>query len=59
MITDGEEQHYLAKRKLAALLQGITAKHDGDYYLQMVSIQSEENKSKQYKNMCKHMIIAM
>ena len=32
MITDGEKWHYLAVKKLSALLRGITSKHDGDFY---------------------------
>ena len=32
MITDGEKWHYLAVKKLSALLKGITSKHDGDFY---------------------------
>ena len=32
MITDGEKCHYLAVKKLSALLTGITSKHEGDFY---------------------------
>ena len=32
MITDGEKWHYLAAKKLSALLKGVTSKHDGDFY---------------------------
>ena len=28
MISDGEKWHYLTKRRLSALLKGITSKHD-------------------------------
>ena len=32
MIPNGERWHYLAVKKLAALLRGITSKHDGNFY---------------------------
>ena len=32
MITDGEKWHYLAVRKLSALLRGITGNNNGDSY---------------------------
>ena len=32
MITDGEKWHYLALKKMSALLKGITPNHDGDFY---------------------------
>ena len=32
MITDGKKWHYLAVKKLPALLRGTTSKHDGDFY---------------------------
>ena len=32
MITDGNKWHFLAAKKLPALLRGITSKHDGDFY---------------------------
>ena len=32
MITNGEKWHYLAVKKLSALLKGTTSKHDGDFY---------------------------
>ena len=31
-ITDGEKWHYLAVKKLSALLTGITPKHEGGFY---------------------------
>ena len=31
MITDGKKLHYLAAKKLSALLRGITSKHEGDF----------------------------
>ena len=32
MITDDKKWHYLAVKRLSALLRGITSKHDGDFY---------------------------
>ena len=32
MITDDEKQHYLAVKKLSALLKGITSNHTGYFY---------------------------
>ena len=32
LISDGEKWHYLAAKKLSALLRGITSKHEGDFY---------------------------
>ena len=32
MITDGEKWHYLAVKKLSALLRGITANNNADFY---------------------------
>ena len=32
MITDGEKWHYLAVKRLSALLNGITSNHNGDFY---------------------------
>ena len=32
MITNGKKWHYLAVKKLSALLREITSKHDGDFY---------------------------
>ena len=32
MITDGEKWHYLAVKKLSALIKGITSNHRGDFY---------------------------
>ena len=31
LISDGEKWHYLAAKKLSALLWGITSKHEGDF----------------------------
>ena len=32
MITNGKKWHYLAIKKLPALLRGVTSKHLGDFY---------------------------
>ena len=32
MITNGEKWHYLAVKRLSALLRGITSKQDGDFH---------------------------
>ena len=32
MISNGENWHYLAVKRLSRLLRGITSNHDGDYY---------------------------
>ena len=32
MITDGEKWHYLAVKRLSALLRGITGNNNGDFY---------------------------
>ena len=32
MITDGKKWHYLAVRKLSALLRGIASKHEEGFY---------------------------
>ena len=32
MISDGEKSHYLAVKRLSALLRRITSNHNGDFY---------------------------
>ena len=55
MITDGEKWHYLAVKKLSALLRGITSKHDGDFYcLNCFHSYTTKNKLKQHENVCKN-----
>ena len=34
MIPNGEKRHYVAVKKLSALLRGITSKHHDDFYYQ-------------------------
>ena len=55
MITDDEKWHYLAVKKLSALLKGITSNHDGDfYYLNCFHSYTTKNKLKKHKNVCKN-----
>ena len=49
MVTDGEKWHYLAIKKLSALLRGVTSKHDGDFYC-LNCIQSYTIKNKLEKH---------
>ena len=37
MITDGEKWHYLAAKKLSALIRGITSNHAGDLLFKLSS----------------------
>ena len=32
MITDGEKWHYIAVKRLSALLRGVTGNNNGDFY---------------------------
>ena len=53
MITDGEKWHYLAVKKLSALLKGITSKHKGDSYcLNCFHSYRTEEKVKKHKKVC-------
>ena len=56
MITDGKKWYCLAvKKKLSALLRGITSKHDGDfYYLNCFHSFRTENKLKKHKKVCEN-----
>ena len=55
MITDGKKWHYLAVKKLSALLRGITSKHDRDFYcLNCFHSFRTENKLKKHKNVCEN-----
>ena len=55
MIADGEKWHYLAIKKLSALLKGITSKHDGDLYcLNCFHSFRTENKLKKHKKVCEN-----
>ena len=59
MTIDGEKRHYLAVKKLFALLKGITS-HKGDFYcLNCVHSYSTKEKLKGMKIFVKIMIIVM
>ena len=50
-----EKQHYLAVKKLSALLRGITSKHDRYFYcLNCFHSYRTENKLKKHYNVCKN-----
>ena len=53
MIADGEKQHYLAVKKLSALLRRITSKHVGYFYcLNCFHSCSTEKKLKKHEKVC-------
>ena len=55
MITDGEKWHYLAVKKLSALLKGITSKHRGGFYcLNCFNSYSTIEKFKKHRNVCEN-----
>ena len=55
IITDGEKWHYLAAKKLSALLRGITSKHKEDFYcLNCFHSYSTKDKLKKHENVCKN-----
>ena len=56
MISNGEKQwHYLAVKKLSALLTGITSKHHGDFYcLSCLHSFATEKKLKSHKKVCEN-----
>ena len=55
MITEGEKWHYLAVKKLSALLRVITSNHNGDFYcLNCFRAYTTENKLESYKMLCKN-----
>ena len=54
MILNGEGWHYLAVKKLSALLKGITSKHHGDFCcLNCLNSILTENKRESHKKVCK------
>ena len=60
MITNGEKWHYLAVKKLSALLKGITSKHKGDFYcLNFFYSYRTEEKLEKHKNYVKITIIVI
>ena len=55
MITDGEKSHYLAVKKLSALLRGITGNNNGDFYcLNCFCSYTTENKLKKHNHVCEN-----
>ena len=54
MISNGEKQwHYLAVKKLSALLRGITSKYHGDFYcLNYFHSFATEHKFQSHKRVC-------
>ena len=53
MITDGEKWHYLAVKKLSALLRVITSNHNRDfYYLNCFRVYTTQNKLESHKKLC-------
>ena len=54
MIPNGEGWHYLAVKKLSALLRGIMSEHYGDFYcLNCLHSFAPENKHESLKNVCR------
>ena len=55
VISDGKKWHYLAVKKLSALLRGITSKHQGDVYcLNCFYSFATENKLQSHKRACQN-----
>ena len=55
MITDGEKWHYLAVKKLSALLRGVTGNNNGDFYcLNCFRAYTTENKLETHKKVCEN-----
>ena len=55
MITGSDKWHYLAVKKLSALLKGITSKHKGDFYcLNCFHSYSTKEKLKKHRNVCEN-----
>ena len=55
MIQNGEGWHYLAVKRLSALLRGITSKHQCDFYcLNCLHFFSAENKHESYRKVCEN-----
>ena len=55
MITDVEKWHYLAVKKLSALLRGITNNHNEDFScLNCFRAYTTENKLENHKKLCKN-----
>ena len=55
MITNGEGLHYLAVKKLSALLKGITSKHKRDFYcLNCLHSFRTKKKLESHKRVCEN-----
>ena len=55
MIPNGEGWHYLAVKKLSALLRGITPKHHSDFYcLNFLHSFATKNKCESQKRVCEN-----
>ena len=55
MITNGENLHYLAVKRLSALLRGTKSKHEGDFYcLNCFHSYSTKEKLKNHQNLCQN-----
>ena len=56
MISNGEKWHYLAVKKLLALLRGITSKHHGDFYClnNCFYYFAKENKLQSHERACEY-----
>ena len=55
MITNEEKWHYLAVKKLSALLKGIISKHHGDFYwLNYFHSFAAEKKLESHKKVCEN-----
>ena len=55
MITDGEKWHYLAVKKLSALVRGITSKDEGEFCcLNLFDSYSTKDKLKKRKDVCEN-----
>ena len=60
MITDGKKWHYLAVKKLSALLRGVTSNQNGDFFcLFLFHSYSTEKNAKNMKKTVKILIIVL
>ena len=55
MIPDSEKWHYLAVKKISALLRGISSKHHGDNCIICIHLYRTENKLKKHPNVCRNL----
>ena len=54
-IADSKKWHYLAVKKLSALLRGITSKHKGDFYcINCFHSYSTKEKLKKHQKVCEN-----